>query len=220
MAATGDQTEARRGTVVLLSGGIESSTLLHQEAAARIVYPLFVDYGQRAARREVAAADAQTASLGLSLKSLDMSRVGEGFREGRERSLHVPLPHRNLPILALALSYAAQVGAARISLALNADDLQTYRSAGRAFMQAFRALAATLEPVEVVTPLEDLSKAQIIREGYKLDVDYAQTYSCLLGYPLQCGACPQCRKRRAAFTAAGLEDPAGYQRPAARTGAR
>jgi 7-cyano-7-deazaguanine synthase len=54
----------------------------------------------------------------------------------------------------------------------------------------------------------------VIRQGLEIGVDYASTYSCLLGYPRQCGSCPQCGKRRAAFADLGLEDPAGFKRPA------
>lgn len=176
------------------------------------VLPLFVDYGQRAAARERACARAQAQALGLPLKEFDMAAVGEGFRAGQERKLHVPLPHRNLPILSLALGHAAQTGARAIALALNRDDLQAYPSAGEAFLTHFAALAHALQGCALRLPLAHLDKSGVVRLGIELGVDYEQSYSCLLGYERQCGACPQCEKRREAFAAAGVEDPAGYAR--------
>ncbi len=207
-------TQTAPGSVILLSGGIESSTLLHLEHPNYRLLPMFVDYRQRAATRERAAARSQCEDLGLALKELDLSAVGESFREGQERRLHVPIPHRNLTILSLGLSYAAQCDAKRLSIALNREDSTAYASAGSEFLASFRAIAAALGGIEVAAPLFELSKAEVIRRGSAVGVDYARTYSCLLGYEQQCGACPQCEKRRAAFTIQGLEDPAGFKRGA------
>lgn len=200
--------------MLLLSGGIESVTLLHRESRAGRVYPLFIDYAQRSGARELQAARAQCERLGLSLKMLDMATAGEGFRAGQEKRAHVPIPHRNLTLLSLALSYAAQQGLGRLCLALNREDRLAYPSAGPDFIEAFAALARTLEDIELATPLAHLSKAAIIAEGIELGVDYAQSYSCLLGYPKQCGRCPQCEKRRMAFTENALIDPAGFKHDA------
>lgn len=203
---------ARTGSVLLLSGGIESTTLLHVMAPQETVYPLFVDYGQRAAQQERHAALAQCSALGLELKSLDMSAVGEGFRAGQERKLHVPVPHRNLVILSLALSYAEQVRARRVALALNREDTGAYASAGLPFVEHMSDVAGSLGLEPIHTPLIGMDKAAIVREGLARGVDYALSYSCLLGYAAQCGACPQCEKRRAAFAANGREDPAGFKK--------
>ncbi len=197
--------------MLLLSGGIESVTLLHRESRERRVYPLFIDYAQRAAACEREAAQAQCDSLGLTLNTLNMAAAGEGFRAGQDKRAHVPIPHRNLTLLSLALSYAAQLGLGRLCLALNREDRQAYPSAGPGFIEAFAALARTLEDIELATPLDHLDKAAIIAEGIDLGVDYAQSYSCLLGYTQQCGRCPQCEKRRMAFTENGLIDPAGFK---------
>lgn len=206
-------TPGREGSVLLLSGGIESATLLHLLARKGRVHPLFIDYGQRAAAREREAARAQCAALGLSLCELDMVAVGEGFRAGQERRLHVPLPHRNLVIASLAISYAAQQQATTVALALNREDTAAYASASSAFVERLRALARTLDAIDITTPLLDRSKSEIIALGLERGVDYRHSYSCLLGYPQQCGACPQCEKRRAAFAELGLHDPAGFKKP-------
>lgn len=201
-----------KGSVLLLSGGIESVTLLHLQAPSTRLYPLFIDYGQRAAQAEYRAAQAQCQHLDLTLKRLDMSAVGEGLREGQEKRLHVPIAHRNLSILSLAVSYAALRDAATILIALNQEDRLAYPSASDEFVNLFARIAYTLSAVRVDTPFSTLTKAQIIALGLSVHVDYAQSYSCLLGYETQCGVCPQCEKRRSAFMENAINDPAGFNR--------
>jgi 7-cyano-7-deazaguanine synthase len=193
---------------VLLGGGIESATVLHLENRRGPVRALFIDYGQRAAAREREAATAQCAALALPLEIMELGSLGETFRRGHTWQAHVPLPHRNLVLLGLAFSYAADRGAKRLCLALNLDDAEAYASASPPFVEAFRALAATLDDIEIATPIAAWNKAEVIRRGLELGVDYALSYSCLLGRTIPCGTCPQCEKRRAAFAAAGAPDPA------------
>jgi 7-cyano-7-deazaguanine synthase len=200
-------------SVLLLSGGVESATLLHQLAqAGEPVQGLFLDYGQRGAGEERRAAMTQCDPLGVELVQLDLARVGATFRRGQERKAHVPLPHRNLVALSLALSYAANLGGKRLYLAANRDDAREYPSSSHAFLAQFRLLAGLLGEVELRTPYLDLSKADVVRRGLELGVDFDATYSCLLGYPVHCGRCPQCVRRRAAFQEAGVEEPAGFYR--------
>ena len=199
--------------LILLSGGVESATLLWMEAARGRPQAVFADYGQRAARREQQAAEAQCAALGLALKVLDLASLGASFRAGQSKQMHVPLPHRNLVILSIALSYATQIGADSVFLALNREDTEAYPSATPAFIEHFQALANTLGGICIRTPLNDITKAEIIRQGQALGLDYSSTYSCLLGYDRHCGRCPQCLKRQAAFAEAGVpERPGFYQR--------
>ncbi len=194
-------------SVLLLSGGVESATLLHEHRAEDL-RAVFVDYGQRAARAEHAAAQWQCDAAGVNLIGLDMHAVGEAFRAGQSQKWHVPLPHRNLVALSVGLSYATQVQAHRLYLALNAEDASAYPSASNDFIAAFRAMARTLGEVTLLTPYATLSKAQVIVHGRRLGgVDYRRTYSCLLGHATHCGRCPQCLKRRAAFDEAGVIEP-------------
>ena len=191
-------------TVVLVSGGVDSTVLLYQlaeraRAGESHVYPLFVHYAQRAARLEHEAAHWQCRRLGLTLLTLDIERVGEAFRRPRSEKPHIPLPHRNLVVLSLAISYAATVGASAVALGVIRDDLDGYPSASLAFLQAFRQLALTLNSVSFETPLIDWPKARVVAEGERLKVDFQQTYSCMLGRDLHCGHCTQCRRRDAAF---------------------
>jgi 7-cyano-7-deazaguanine synthase len=198
--------------VLLLSGGVESVTLLH-ERRAEALRAVFIDYGQRSARAERDAAQWQCAAAGVELVALDMHAVGEAFRADQSQKWHVPLPHRNLVALSVGLSYATQMQARTLYLALNAEDTQAYPSASAAFVATFQQVARTLGEVALLTPFAALSKAQIITRGGRLGVDYRHTYSCLLGHARQCGRCPQCYKRRAAFAEAGVvEPPETYRR--------
>lgn len=190
--------------VLLLSGGVESSVLLAMESPT--VVPVFIDYAQRASKREYAAAQAQCESHGLVLRRLDLSQVGNSIRATQNHKLHVPLPHRNLVALAVGLSYATALGARRLLLALNREDQETYPSAAGEFISGFRALAAELGEVRLETPIAHLGKAQIVAEGARLKIDFAQTWSCLLGYAMPCQRCTQCRNRAAAFAAARITD--------------
>lgn len=209
-------------TIVLISGGADSTTLLHLVHARTRVVPVFVDYGQRAAAQEHQATAWQCAALGLSLRRFDMAAVGAAFRAEQQAKLHVPLPHRNLVVLGLALSYAAQVEAAAIAIAVIRDDVDGYASASRSFLEAMRALAATLRapeqasgPAVIETPLIGLDKRAVLAEGLRLGVDFGHTYSCMRGREQHCGRCLQCRRRRAAFAEAGVpESPSFYAEPA------
>jgi len=199
--------------ILLLSGGVESTTLLHQLAqAGEPTQALFIDYGQRAAPLERRAAADHCEPLGVELVTLDLARVGETFRRGQDRKAHVPLPHRNLVALSLGLSYATNLGARRVYLAVNHGDTLDYPSASHTFLAQFRLIAGLLGNVELRTPYISLGKSEVVRRGVALGVDYDTTYSCLLGHAVHCGRCAQCEKRRAAFGEAGIEEPARFYR--------
>lgn len=188
--------------LVLLSGGIDSVTLLHlRHSEGAQLHALFIDYGQRAGREEWRAALVHSDALDVPLQRLDMAAVGDAFRAGQTRRLHVPLPHRNLVALALGLSYAAQIGAACLHLALNRDDADAYPSASPLFVQSFNVMSSHLQDIPVRTPLAELNKLQVIELALKLGINLNDTYSCLLGYAQPCGHCPQCLQRRTAFQA-------------------
>lgn len=195
-------------TVVLLSGGVESVTLLHQEHRSGTIAALFVNYAQRAAKREHWAAMTQCLKLGIPMETLDLSHVGLCFsRAYRQWRPHIPLPHRNLVLLSLALSFADASGATRLCLALNREDVDLYPGSSSAFINDFRLLTADLTKITVETPLITLRKAEIIQLGLRLGVNYAETYSCLLGRQRPCGRCPQCLRRQQAFAISGRPDP-------------
>jgi 7-cyano-7-deazaguanine synthase len=191
------------GTVVLVSGGVDSTVLLYQlaerqRAGELQVHPLFIDYAQRAARLEYEAIYWHCRRLSMHLTTLDLNRVGEAFGRARSMKPHVPLPHRNLVVLGLAVSYATVAGANALSLGVISDDGTRYPSAAPPFLEAFAQVARTLA-VSFETPFAHWSKAQVVAEGARLGVDFGQTYSCMLGRELHCGHCTQCQRRDSAL---------------------
>ncbi|MFO0846754.1 MAG: 7-cyano-7-deazaguanine synthase QueC [Gemmataceae bacterium] len=221
--------------VVLLSGGLDSATAL---AVARrdgfACFALTVAYGQRHqaeldASRRVAAAlgAAEHKVMQLDLRSFGGSALTGDLavphgRSEAEMASSIPVtyvPARNTVFLALALAHAEVVGAFDIFLGVNAVDYSGYPDCRPEFVRAFEALAnlATKAGVEggrfrIHAPLIDLSKADIVRQGVALGVDYGLTHSCYDPSPegLACGDCDSCALRRAGFAAAGVPDPTRY----------
>ncbi|MCA1788905.1 MAG: 7-cyano-7-deazaguanine synthase [Thioalkalivibrio sp.] len=202
-------------SLLLLSGGIESAALLYRlRHLEEPVHALWVDYGQRNARRERAAAASLSEACGAPLQTMDLSGLRDHFTRASEWVSHVPLPQRNLAVLALAVNLAQHLGARRILLALNRDDRNHGPGSQPAFLHAFANLAGTLVPgMEVLAPLHHLDKAEVIRTAAPTGIDWTRTWSCLLDPPQHCGRCPQCEARHAAFAAAGIADPTDYGHP-------
>ena len=129
------------------------------------------------------------------------------------------VPARNTVFLSLALGWAEVLGAGTIYIGVNAIDYSGYPDCRPEFIEAFQALAALAtkravesRPVRIEAPLIELSKAQIIRRGIDLGVDYALSVSCYRadGQGRACGRCDSCRLRREGFAAAGVDDPTRY----------
>jgi 7-cyano-7-deazaguanine synthase len=223
-----------RPAVVLVSGGLDSATVL---AIAKrdgfTPYALSFDYGQRhrfeleAARRVCEAAGvARHVVLSLDLRAFGGSALTDAIdvpkgRSDDAMSAGIPVtyvPARNTVFLSLALGWAETLGAADIFIGVNAVDYSGYPDCRPEFVAAFEQLAglATKAGVEgttrfrIHTPLIDLTKAEIIRAGTALGVDYALTHSCYdpdeHGRP--CGQCDSCQLRHKGFEQAGLTDPA------------
>jgi 7-cyano-7-deazaguanine synthase len=201
-------------TIVLLSGGIDSAVLLHHLNQTRKVIPIFFDYGQRAARRESAAAEEQCGALGLPLVSFDLTSAARVFQAAQTAKLHVPLPHRNLVLLSLALAYATQLGAPSVALAIVREDSDWYPSASPSFLNALGGVATVLNAPAVETPFITYSKSFVIREGQRLGVNFSHTYSCMLGHEWHCGRCHQCVSRRQSMNDGGALDPPEFYRTA------
>lgn len=220
--------------VVLLSGGLDSATTL---AIAREqglqCHALSVDYGQRH-RAELAAAARVAEALGaVEHRTLRIDLRGIGGSALTDSSIAVPetpqvgipvtyVPARNTVMLSFALGWAEVLRASRIFIGVNAVDYSGYPDCRPVFVAAFERVAnlATKAAVEgtmsfqVVTPLIDMTKAQIIRRGVGLGVDFSMTVSCYQADDegRGCGSCDACRLRRDGFRAAGLADPTRYFR--------
>ncbi len=223
--------------VVLLSGGLDSTTAL---AVARSrgfeVYALSVDYGQRH-RVELQRAAAIANTLGaqehrtvaLDLRSIGGSALTSAVEVPKDRTADdmahgIPVtyvPARNTILLGLALGYAETVGAFDIFIGANVLDYSGYPDCRPEFLAAFENLAnlATKAGVEqtgcfrIHAPLLNMTKAEIIREGTRLGVDYAVTLSCYDpdAGGRSCGRCDSCLLRRKGFAEAGLPDPTQYR---------
>ena len=209
-------------TLLLCSGGVESSVLVAQLLDnGRSPVPLFADYSQRGAAAERAAAEAVCASAGIEPPRLLDLRVEGGSFQAINR-LHVPVPHRNLVLLSLALSWASTLGCTQLAIGLNRDDFRKdaefqaagavrYTTGTRAFVERFRSLAEAVAPdVELVLPQQDLTKAEVVRLGVQLGVPLDRTYSCMRGRARHCGTCLQCTARRAAFLDAGVPESEAF----------
>jgi len=220
--------------VVLISGGLDSATTA---AIARSegydVYGLSFDYGQRHAR-EVASAQAVAKSLPAAdhlTISFDMRKIGASAltadievpidRCDSEIRAGIPVtyvPARNTIFLAFGLSYAESIGAEDIYIGVNQVDYSGYPDCRMEFIGAFENLAnlATKAGVEgksrfhIRTPLITLTKAEIIKRGLELGVDYSLTWSCYQGGRRACGRCDSCKIRLAGFAGAGVPDPLEY----------
>ncbi len=218
--------------VVLLSGGLDSATCL---AIARSqgfdCYCLSFDYGQRHSA-ELRAAERVAQALGAAehrILSLDLAQFGGSAltdtriavpTEGVQPGIPVTyVPARNTIMLSLALAWAEVLGSRDIFVGVNAVDYSGYPDCRPDYIAAFETLAnlATRAGVEgarltIHAPLIELSKADIIRKGVELGVDYASTVSCYRadtdGHA--CGACDSCRLRAEGFATAGFTDPTRY----------
>jgi 7-cyano-7-deazaguanine synthase len=223
-----------RKAVVLLSGGLDSATVLALALRQGYVcHALSVDYGQRH-RAELEAAARVARALGAAQhKTVAIDLTAFGGSALTDASIAVPtrgvqqgipvtyVPARNTIMLALGLAWAEALGAQDLFFGANAVDYSGYPDCRPEYMHAFERLAnlATKAAVEgsrlsLHTPIIDMSKAQIIEQGLKLGVDYAMTVSCYQADAegRACGLCDSCRLRRAGFAAAGVLDPTRYRK--------
>jgi len=238
------QTENERRAVVLVSGGVDSSTTLaiaREEGFA--LHALTFDYGQRH-RFELEAARRIAAALGVRrhlVTTIDLS-AGGGFggsaltgegdvphgRSDEEMARGIPItyvPARNLILLAFATAWAEILGADDIFLGVNAIDYSGYPDCRPAFLEAFERTArlatrAGVEgggPLTIHAPLLRMTKGEIVRRGLALGVDFALTHSCYDpdAQGRACGVCDACLLRLKGFREAGARDPVAYQNPVA-----
>jgi 7-cyano-7-deazaguanine synthase len=220
-----------KNAVVLLSGGLDSATTLAiAKSEGFRCHALSVEYGQRH-KAELAASARVAKALGAvehRVAGVDLSVFGgsaltdPGIAVPEAPSAGIPVtyvPARNTILLSLALAYAEVVGARDIFIGANAVDYSGYPDCRPEYLKAFEAMAnlATKAAVEgarttIHAPLVMLTKADIIRTGIRLGVDYGLTVSCYqVGDDgIACGRCDACRIRRGGFQAAGVPDPTRY----------
>ncbi len=221
--------------VILLSGGLDSSTVLYQALADGFdCYALSFDYQQRH-RRELEAAAAIASVAGVKehqVISFDLRLWGGSAltdatielpcdRSLAEMSQNIPItyvPARNTIFLSFALAYGEAINAQRVYIGVNALDYSGYPDCRPDYIQAMQEVfrlgtkqGREGEPIEILTPLINLKKTEIIQLGNSLGVPWEKTWSCYAGEDVACGVCDSCQLRLAAFEELGLKDPLPYK---------
>jgi 7-cyano-7-deazaguanine synthase len=221
--------------VILLSGGLDSSTVLYQARADGCeCYAISFDYHQRH-QRELQSAMLLAKSVGVvqhQIVNFDLRLWGGSAltddaialpqaRSLDEMSQNIPVtyvPARNTIFLSFALGYAETIGAQRVYIGVNALDYSGYPDCRPDYIAAMQEVfrlgtkqGREGKPIDIVAPLIDLKKTEIIELGNNLGVPWELTWSCYAGGEKACGVCDSCQLRLAAFHQLGLKDPVDYE---------
>ncbi|MDJ0772583.1 MAG: 7-cyano-7-deazaguanine synthase QueC [Mastigocoleus sp. MO_167.B18] len=221
--------------VILLSGGLDSSTVLYQAHSDGCeCYAISFDYQQRH-RRELESARLVAQAAGVlnhQVVNFDLRQWGGSAltdnslelprdRDIMQMSQNIPItyvPARNTIFLSFALAYAETIDANRVYIGVNALDYSGYPDCRPDYIQAMQEVfrlgtkqGREGQPIKIVTPLIDLKKTEIIQLGNKLGVPWELTWSCYAGEEISCGVCDSCLLRLEAFAELGLKDPIPYR---------
>ena len=215
-----------KDTLMVVSGGMDSTTMLH-EYADRIALAITFNYGSNHNAREIECARYNCERLGIELVVVDMPFVGQLFEssllsgadaipEGNyddDNMRSTVVPFRNGIMLAVAAGLAESRGLKHLLMANHGGDHAIYPDCRRGFVDAMsRAIAeGTYDRITIDAPYTDITKTDIARRGAALGIDYSHTYSCYKGGEKHCGRCGTCTERRQAFADAGLPDPTVYE---------
>lgn len=217
----------RRRMIVLLSGGIDSVSLLHDVVENDwAVATVSFDYGSKHNPRELPLARWHSERLGVPHHVIGLGFIGDLFSSHLLRSGgEVPdghyqeasmtktvVPFRNGIMLGIAAGLAESIGADRVAIAAHAGDNAVYPDCREPFMKAMGAAIrlGTQSQTRIHRPFVRLAKWQIVRRGRDLGVDFSRTWSCYKGMSDHCGTCGACVERREAFQMAGIPDPTSY----------
>lgn len=208
-----------KDSLLILSGGMDSTTMLH-EFKNSIALAVNFNYGALQNAREAVCARRQCAMLGIELIEIDLAFMGRYFDSALLRSAEdVPegsyadanmtstvVPFRNGIMLSIAAGLAESRGLKRVMMANHGGDHAVYPDCRPGFVDAMNAAikAGTYAGIELRAPYTGLTKADIARRGKELGVDYSLTYSCYKGGEKHCGKCATCIERRQALAAAGI----------------
>lgn len=214
--------------VVLCSGGMDSVAALYwARERESVAAALSFDYGSKHNARELPFAAEHARALGVEHEVVALPFVGRLFQsallqgggpvpEGHyeaENMKQTVVPFRNAILLAIAAGYAESRGAEGVLIAAHGGDHAIYPDCREEFMGAMGEAMqrGTYARIRLIRPFIALTKSQIAREGARLGVDFARTWSCYQGGALHCGRCGTCVERREAFIEAGLPDPTRYE---------
>ncbi len=213
--------------VVVLSGGMDSTTLLYYAIKKHdVVYAISFDYGQKH-KRELELAKLTCKKLNIDHEIFDLTilnklapsaltrdniDVPEGHYEA-ENMKQTVVPNRNMVLVSLAASYAMGIEAQYLYYGAHAGDHAIYPDCRKEFAEKLRDVIkiADWTEVELLFPFIDIDKGDIVIEGIKLGVDYSLTHTCYKGNIKACGKCGSCQERLEAFEKAGIKDPIEYE---------
>lgn len=211
---------------MVLSGGMDSVTMLH-EYASEIELAVNFSYGSNHNARELECARRHCKELGIELVEMDLSFIGKNFHssllegpdaipEGEydfDNMKSTVVPFRNGIMLSAAAGLAESRGLHKILIASHSGDHALYPDCRDSFVRAMSAAisAGTYDGITVEAPFSLMDKAQIAALGKELGIDYSTTYSCYKGGEMHCGVCGTCRERRQAMADAGIDDKTEYE---------
>ena len=215
-----------KDSVIIVSGGLDSITLLYDKAET-IALAVSFDYGQNHGAKELPFAAHHCRKLGIPHITIPLSFMHRYFKsslldgaeaipEGHyaeENMKPTVVPFRNGIMLAIATGIAESHGLKRVYIANHGGDHTIYPDCRPDFIQAMdgAATAGTFVNVRIEAPYTNITKADIVRRGTALGVDYSKTWSCYKGSDVHCGKCGTCVERKEAFLEAGVKDPTEYE---------
>jgi 7-cyano-7-deazaguanine synthase len=216
-------------TVIICSGGLDSTTLLYRLVhEKRDVYALSYNYGQKH-KKELECVKKTCQTLKVPHKIVDLTQLSSlGFfgdssltsetvvPEGNYTDISMKstvVPNRNMIMLSMALAYAISIGAGSVFYGAHSGDHAIYPDCRPIFVERMKAVAEVCHyfPVKIEVPYLYKSKADILREGLQLHVNYADTWTCYKGGKKPCGKCGSCVERLEAFTLNNTKDPLEYE---------
>ena len=215
-----------KDSVIILSGGIDSVTLLHYKQD-RIALAVSFDYGSNHNAREIECARWQCQTLGIEHMVIPLSFMGEYFKSSLlsgsddipkgdynlENMKSTVVPFRNGIMLSVACGLAESRGLRHVMMANHSGDHDIYPDCRPEFTRAMSDAmqAGTYDSISLIDPFTHLTKGDIVKIGKKIGVDYSHTYSCYCGEETHCGECGTCKERKQAFKLAEMEDPTPYK---------
>jgi 7-cyano-7-deazaguanine synthase len=212
--------------LAIVSGGMDSITMLHKLNEEHEVKVISFNYGQRHSK-ELDVAKINSELLGLEHKIIDIevlkqlisnsaltgdTDVPEGHY-AEENMTQTVVPNRNMIMASLAIGYAVNIDFDAIAMGIHSGDHAIYPDCRPEFHSALRtcALIANYKPIEVLAPYLYSDKTGIIKDGLKIGVDYSKTWTCYKGGEIACGVCGSCQERLEGFKNNNIEDPLEYE---------
>lgn len=215
-----------KDSLLILSGGVDSTTLLHYKKD-RIALAVSFNYGSNHNAKEIDCAKWQCELLGIEHLIIPLDFMEKYFKSSllmggdeipkgdydRENMNSTVVPFRNGIMLSIACGLAESKGLKHVMMANHGGDHDIYPDCRPEFTRAMSDAmeAGTYERINLIDPFTHISKGDIVSIGKKLGIDYNHTYSCYCGGDKHCGQCGTCRERKQAFEKAGLEDPVEYE---------